>query len=289
MAKQTGPRTAVGKLNSSRNALKKGIYSNALLPNEDPQALEALADDLGRRFGVQDAAGEILVNRLLQATLQSNRLQIAQANLIRAKMHTMEVRRAFCVQVGIDVLAATELPNWYFEEDDTERQAALEMTKVWAEAKILRENFSTDLILRARKEFPSLWRFLMGPDGSAIQKVHATLGERIATLYKHPSPLSNLQELINELEKKHQHALLYAKNAERYEAVINGLRAKAVLDVYSDPNWSRADAATHKRTNELVGSLLGLQRENSKLQPLEVIESSDVTKTLENQEEAAKI
>ena len=289
MAKHTGPRTAVGKLNSSRNALKKGIYSNALLPNEDPQALEALADDLGRRFDVQDAAGEILVNRLLQTTLQSNRLQTAQANLIRAKMHTMEVRRAFCVQVGIDVLAANELPNWYFEEDDTKRQAALEMTNVWAEAKILRENFSTDLILRARKEFPSLWRYLMGPDGSAIQKVHATLGERIATLYKHPSPLSNLQDLINELEKKHQHALLYAKNAERYEAVINGLRAKAVLDVYSDPNWSRADAATHKRTNELVGSLLGLQRENSKLQPLEVIESSDVTKTLENQEEAAKI
>ncbi len=288
MAKHTGPRTAVGKLNSSRNALKKGIYSNALLPNEDPQALEALADDLGRRFDVQDAAGEILVNRLLQTTLQSNRLQTAQANLIRAKMHTMEVRRAFCVQVGIDVLAATELPNWYFEEDDTKRQAALEMTNVWAEAKILRENFSTDLILRARKEFPSLWRYLMGPDGSAIQKVHATLGERIATLYKHPSPLSNLQELINELEKKHQHALLYAKNAERYEAVINGLRSKAVLDVYSDPNWSRADAATHKRTNELVGSLLGLQRENSKLQPLEVIESSEVTKTLENQEEAAK-
>lgn len=288
MAKHTGPRTAVGKLNSSRNALKKGIYSNALLPNEDPQALEALADDLGRRFDVQDAAGEILVNRLLQTTLQSNRLQTAQANLIRAKMHTMEVRRAFCVQVGIDVLAANELPNWYFEEDDTKRQAALEMTNVWAEAKILRENFSTDLILRARKEFPSLWRYLMGPDGSAIQKVHATLGERIATLYKHPSPLSNLQELINELEKKHQHALLYAKNAERYEAVINGLRSKAVLDVYSDPNWSRADAATHKRTNELVGSLLGLQRENSKLQPLEVIESGEVTKTLENQEEAAK-
>jgi len=288
MAKHTGPRTAVGKLNSSRNALKKGIYSNALLPNEDPQALEAVADDLGRRFDVQDAAGEILVNRLLQTTLQSNRLQTAQANLIRAKMHTMEVRRAFCVQVGIDVLAATELPNWYFEEDDTKRQAALEMTNVWAEAKILKQNFSTDLILRARKEFPSLWRYLMGPDGSAIQKVHATMGERIATLYKHPSPLSNLQELINELEKKHQHALLYAKNAERYEAVINGLRSKAVLDVYSDPNWSRADAATHKRTNELVGSLLGLQRENSKLQPLEVIESSDVTKTLENQEEAAK-
>ena len=66
-----------------------------LLPSEDAEALEALANDLGDRFEVQDAAGEILVRRLLQTTLQSNRLQNAQANLIQAKMHGMDVRHSF--------------------------------------------------------------------------------------------------------------------------------------------------------------------------------------------------
>ncbi len=280
MANQTGPRTAVGKINSSRNALKKGIYSNTLLPSEDAEALEALADDLGDRFEVQDAAGEILVRRLLQTTLQSNRLQNAQANLIQAKMHGMDVRQSFCIQVGINVLAAAELPDWYFEEDQTQRHAALEKAKVWAEAQYLKKNYSTDLILRAKQEFPSLWRYLMGKDGSAVQKVHATLGERIATLYKHPSPQANLQDLIDQLENAHKYALLYAKHAARYEAVINGLRAKAVLDVYSDPNWSRADAATHKRTNELVVSLIGLQREKSKPRTIEVIAGNNSSQKL---------
>ncbi len=43
MAAQTGPRTVVGKINSSRNALKRGIYTNAVLAGEDVQALEELA------------------------------------------------------------------------------------------------------------------------------------------------------------------------------------------------------------------------------------------------------
>ena len=68
---------------------------------------------------------------------------------------------------------------------------------------------------------------------------------------------------------------MYAKHDTKYEAVISGLSAKAVLDVYSDPKWSRADAATHKRTNELVVSLIGLQREKSKPSTIEVIASSN--------------
>jgi hypothetical protein len=65
MTNQTGPRTAVGKINSSRNALKKGIYTNAVLPGEDVQALEELAVAISDSYGVKDAAGEIVVRRYL--------------------------------------------------------------------------------------------------------------------------------------------------------------------------------------------------------------------------------
>jgi hypothetical protein len=281
MANQTGPRTPVGKINSSRNALKKGIYSNALLPDEDADAIEALADDLGQRFEVQDAAGEILVSRVLQTTLQGNRLQNAQAAMIQSKMHGIEFRRKFCVEVDISILLASELPDWYFEEDQKAKQEALEMAQVWAEAMYLKQNHSTELILRAKQALPSLWQYLMGKDGSTVQKTHATLGERIATLFKHQSPQANLQELINALESKHKYAMLYAKNEVKYEAVINGLRGKAVLDVYSDPNWSKADAATHRRTNELIASLIGLQRDKSKTSIIETVTAVDAPKVLD--------
>jgi len=265
----------------SHNALKKGIYSNALLPDEDADALEALADDLGQRFEVQDAAGEILVSRMLQTTLQSNRLQNAQAAMIESKMHGIEFRRKFCVEVDISILVASELPDWYFDEDQLAKQRALGMAQVWAEAMYLKNHYSTDLILRAKQELPSLWQHVMGKDGSAVQKVHATLSERIATLYKHPNPQANLQELITQLENEYKYSLLYVKHATKYEAVINGLRGKAVLDVYSDPNWSKADTATHRRTNELIASLIGLQRERSKPRILEAVTAVDTPKALD--------
>jgi hypothetical protein len=185
-------------------------------------------------------------------------------------------------------LAASELPDWYFEEDQKTKQVALEMAQVWAEAVYLKQNYSTDLILRAKQELPSLWKHVMGKDGSAVQKTHATLGERIATLYKHQNPQANLQELITAFESKHKYAILYAKNEVKYEAVINGLRGKAVLDVYSDPNWSKADAATHRRTNELIASLIGLQRDKSKPSIIEAVTSVDAPKVLDLEGNSAK-
>ena len=192
MANQTGPRTPVGKINSSRNALKMGIYTNAALPGEDSQALEELALDISESYAVNDAAGEILVSRMLQTTLQSNRLQNAQAAMIESKMHGIEFRRKFCIEVDISILVASELPDWYFDEDQLAKQRALGMAQVWAEAMYLKNHYSTDLILRAKQELPSLWQHVMGKDGSAVQKVHATLSERIATLYKHPNPQAGI-------------------------------------------------------------------------------------------------
>jgi hypothetical protein len=90
-----------------------------------------------------------------------------------------------------------------------------------------------------------------------------------------------LQELITAIEDKHKYAMLYAKHEGKYDAVIKGLRGKAVLDVYSDPNWSKADAATHRRTNELIASLIGLQRDKSKPSIIEAVTSVDTPKVLD--------
>jgi hypothetical protein len=51
----------------------------------------------------------------------------------------------------------------------------------------------------------------------------------------------------------------------RYIEVIAGLRAKANLRVISDPNWSKAEGALHWRSQDLLGSLVALKRENATL------------------------
>ena len=263
MANQTGPRTTVGKINSSRNALKKGIYTNAVLAGEDIQALEELALDISESYCVNDAAGEILVRRFLQHTLQTNRLQSAQTAMIEAKMHSHACRQDFCNEVNLQPIDASLIPSWYFESDVVRKATAKSIYLGYQEAEWLMKNHSPEMMLQAKTKLPKLWLMIMGETGSATQKVYATLGERMASLYGQAHPKSNIQLFMESLEQKHRFDLLWGENEDRYKAVIAGLRAKAVLDVLSDPNWSRAEGALHRRSQDLLGSLVALKRENA--------------------------
>lgn len=277
MANQTGPRTAVGKINSSRNALKKGIYTNAVLPGEDVQALEELAVDISDSYGVKDAAGEIVVRRFLQHTLQTNRLQAAQADLIQSKMHGHRVRQEFCTEVNLSAHCAAQIPDWYFTEDEQPKQKALLIYAAYVEASSLKKHYKPDLMLAAKSKFPNLWLYLMGTQGSATQKVYATLGERLASHYSQSQPQANIQSFLDELKEEKYYELLWGENESRYLAVIAGLRAKAVLDVVSDPNWSKAEGTLHRRSQDLLGSLIALKRENA------VLEIKPQNSAIENQ------
>ncbi len=63
----TGPRTKAGKLASSRNSFKHGLYSKKLvIQGEDPADLDALRDDLRREHQPADTTEEILVNELAE-------------------------------------------------------------------------------------------------------------------------------------------------------------------------------------------------------------------------------
>lgn len=265
MAKQTGPRTAVGKINSSRNALKKGIYTNAVLSGEDPEALEELAQNLSETFEICDAAGEITIRRYLQHTLQAKRLQSAQTDLIQAKMHSHSTRLNFCKEVNLSPLSADQIPDWYFDDQTEPKAHANFIYAIYQEAAELKAHYTADLMRAAKTEFPNLWKGVMGAPGSATQKVYATIGERLAANYKQPNPQANIQCYMDEIKKEKMHELLWGENESRYSAVISGLKAKAVLDVISDPNLNEAEAALHRRAQDLLTTMVGLKREKSTL------------------------
>ncbi len=281
MAAQTGPRTVVGKINSSRNALKRGIYTNAVLAGEDVQALEELALNISDIYSICDPAGEILVRRYLQNTLQTNRLQNAQADLIEAKMHSHSTRQKFCYEVNLSSPTAELLPDWYFDTNPEPKNAANYLFEVYEEATQLKNNYTPDLMLTAKTAYPKLWQYLMGSSGSATQKVYATLGERLATLYKQSQPQSNIQHLIDELKREHYFELLWGENEFRYTAVIKGLRAMAVTEVITDPNLSKAEGALHRRSQDLLGSIVALKREHTNAAQIQLGDVIEEQKTAE--------
>lgn len=265
MTLHTGPRTALGKLKSSRNALKKGIYTNALLPGEDPQALEELTQNLRDSYLICDAAGEITVGRFLQHTLQTKRLQQAQIDLVEAKMHRQSTRLKFCEQVNLTPSDAENLPDWYFDHDPIPKEQALVIFQAFQDAEQLKNNYTPDLMHAAKNKFPHLWEYLMGKPGSANQKVYATLGERLASHYKQSQPQSNIQRFLDELNNEFPYELLWAENEVRYKSIIAGLRSDAFLEVMSDPNLNKAEAALHRRMHDLLTSMVALKRENADL------------------------
>lgn len=275
MAQETSPSTAVGKTDPSRNALKRGIFTNALLDDEDPQDVEVIVDDLINRFDAGDASGEICARRLVQTTLQIKRLNQAQLDYIEGYMQGESIRQEFCLQVGISTSIGKHLPSWYFTSEPKPRKTARFFSSAVKEAKWLQKNHSVDLMIRAKEVVPALWSLLMGGDEGPIVKVH-TFGERLASMYKKANAQENLQAFIEAMDNKHPYELMWAQSDQRFDSIVQGLRAKAMLDAMSNPNWARADSLFHRRSQDLLETLVSLKHEKNRLtQPiLEVLESS---------------
>ena len=273
MADSSNPSTEVQTPDPSKNALKKGIFTNALLEGEDPQAVEVIVEDVINRFEVDDASGEIYARRFVQTTRQINRLNKAQIDYVEGYMQSELARQEFCRQVGISTIFSKDLPDWYFTAETKPREEAMQILKILKEAERLVANYSVDLITRAKGVVPNLWRFLMGEEGGATQKVH-TFGDRLASLYKKPTPQENLKALIEIVEHNYEYELQWAKSSQRFDSIVQGIRGQATMEAMSNPNWARADSLYHRRSQDLVQTLVSLKHEKATKtqQVLEMIE-----------------
>jgi hypothetical protein len=77
-----GPRTAVGKRRSSRNAIKHGILSKSVFHGDESANFESLHEGLVKCFHPQGTGEEVCVEKLAVLILRQRRLYIAEAVLI---------------------------------------------------------------------------------------------------------------------------------------------------------------------------------------------------------------
>jgi len=246
-----------GRSNSARNALKRGVFTNTLMPEEDPDAVEQVVENLCNQFQVDDASGEILVRRFVQNTMKIKRLDQAQADYAEGYMHSEQARHEFCDYVGLSQSDASELPSWYFFSDEESGEKARYIMQVRTEALDLKEKHSADLMVSAKKRYPDLWHYVMGAEGSHVAKLHG-LGERLMLLFKETSAPLNLQALVAHLEKRYRFEIYWAQDEERYTSVVCAIRAKAELDAMTNPNWTRADSLYHRKTQDLLATLISI-------------------------------
>src|SRR6187551_2600846 len=81
--RSTGPRSVEGKSASRFNALKHGVDAASItLPGEDPEAYQALADAYDSHYQPGGVAERFLVDSMIRADWQKQRLQGLEAGLI---------------------------------------------------------------------------------------------------------------------------------------------------------------------------------------------------------------
>jgi len=93
--RSTGPRTARGKARVARNATIHGLLSEmVLLPDEDPQALEALAEAVRDAWKPEGAQEDLLVEWMIQTLWRLRRLGRVEAGIFSWKQYSILADRA---------------------------------------------------------------------------------------------------------------------------------------------------------------------------------------------------
>jgi len=96
--KSHGPRTEMGKRNSSLNALKDGTYAQVSpahmqVLGEDPADFTKHLADLRQAFNPQDGVEEVLVAGIAQLYWRLGRLQRGEAGFLASRRRTLQADR----------------------------------------------------------------------------------------------------------------------------------------------------------------------------------------------------
>jgi hypothetical protein len=245
---------------SSKNALKSGIYANKLLEGEDPQLLQDTIDGLVRDFDVRTSIGYQLAQELAQVMLRMSRSERWQCDLIAAHLAKNQTRVWFATHLNLGVMAPSKLPDWYFNDSQVDRGRAQSIYNAYIDLEYLIKNHSADRMMRVKAELPDLWVFVMGKS-EATEKVY-TFPERLSRYSSKTDPVMRLKDLQNHMLENYCHEILYAESEDRYEAVLDGLRAQVQMELSANPNLQRDETSLHRRKTDLIGQLIQIGRES---------------------------
>ena len=98
--RSTGPRTAEGKIASSRNSLRSGIYADreTVLPTEDPVALSELRDEYYDHYQPASPAERCLVDSLISDEWLLRRFRRVEGELLtEANCDISQSAERFCI------------------------------------------------------------------------------------------------------------------------------------------------------------------------------------------------
>lgn len=257
-----GPKTPSGKKIVSANARKASIFTQGYLPDEDvtgkQERLQAMVD----QWQAYDPSRQLLLRTVEQAELGIERMMKAERIKIEGIMASVNISKEFCMRAGIELILAHDLPTWYFSEDEeaqTEKQNAINMAIVWAQAHELKENYSDALMAQVATQYPELYEYVA--EGF---KPGYSFSSMLGTRYKQTTPSLNLAILMNKiLEQKHH--LRWSTHATRYQKIIDGLKAEKILEALDLDKSSRYATTFQNRILKAFAGLAAIDQHESQV------------------------
>ena len=224
-----GPKTAEGKLVSSRNAIKTGAYAvQALLPGESEQEfreLEQLFIDDFVPVGISEGA---LVHSLTVIVWKKLRLEKLESRCILDLLNRFPKNSEFSA-VGFDDYpsAAQEWVN------DPELISSLNLDQsqsgYWALIALKKCRFDLDEMQSFKKDFPAIFKRLQDLLSSLGVK-DLTIPGMFGTRYHHGAETRPIEDMTDKLMEQLQGEIWAIQNQERLLKVRQQIRDKRLVE-----------------------------------------------------------
>ena len=255
----TGPTSLEGKAISSKNATKGGIFAKGYLPGEDGQEQELLVRGLAKAWQIEQHPERMtFIRDIEEADLRRSRVMLCERLQIEAAMQSLDVAQEFGRLAGFSPSAHLSFPAWYFQDDEVgvyQKDWAIWVDAAQEQALELKRNYRDQLVPHIAQEFPSLYDYVMNgqPVGASFI---AVLGAR----YKQSAPTLNLGVVSNEISEKYRDHLVWARDLQRYEIFIRGIRARLTAQILTDERTNRYLIGAQNRKMKAEQALVALEQ-----------------------------
>lgn len=245
-----GPKSAPGKQKSARNAFKSGFFSRGMLPWEDAKQQQAQWHALVAYWGANDPARVGLLRTYEFALVQQERMMAIERDKILGVMQSSDIALEFTKRAGLSIMTYMNLPAWFFKIDDAgQKEWAIKVGHIHEQALHLKNNYHDRILSQIEAHYPDLYQYVM-QDQRPNQSFSIVLGQQ----FKQQTPILNLAALINEIQESYPHHLTWADDPERYQLIVNGLRAEVTERVLEmDKSHVRASAIQQRMLKALSG------------------------------------
>ncbi len=275
----TGPKTVAGKAKSSKNARKASIFTKAYLPWEDQTQKQEQLDQLIEQWQAYDPSRQLILRTIEQSQLGIERMMYAERLQIEGAMQSLDIATEFCKQARFFLTESMSVPSWYFmgEEGKWHKDHAIQLSKAYDQAHQFKDNYSDLLSAQVAQQYPDLYSYVLSGAKTGTTFITA-LGQR----FKQSTPVQNLSALINEINKDYSYYLKWGEDPERYQAIIDGIRAQKMLQVMDLDKSVRYATNFQNRLIKGLTSLAAMDQHEQLMAP------SSVT-CLEAEEDAGEV